>query len=285
MPEGTNLSSLERESNWASSARLFSRASGSLALAVVGFLILSAVWWVGHLIIGRYLPPPYDVARMGFGNLFESQYFVGLGLPRGGYAIHIISTTETVLVGVGLGSVLGTVTGVGGAYSRTIRQIVAPISSVLGTVPILAAAPFFLMWFGVSTASKLALVTVYSAFIFDLYAFRATRNVNPRLCEYARTLGATEPRTFLRVNLPAALPEMFGGARIALGGAWGLAVITELLGSTTGIGRAIIATWGVYDITGMMAGVLWISVIAVMLDACLMWARRWVLRWMDDSHV
>jgi ABC-type nitrate/sulfonate/bicarbonate transport system permease component len=251
----------------------------------VGFLIMLSIWWAGHLIIGRYLPTPYEVFRVGFENLFVSPYFVGLGLPRGGYAVHIASTTETVLIGVGLGAVLGTLTGISGAYSRTLRQIVTPISAILGAVPILAAAPFFLMWFGVSVTSKLALVTVYSAFVFDLYAFRAAGNVNPRLCEYAWTLGARRRTTFLRVNVPAALPEIFGGARIALGSAWGLAVITELLGSTTGIGRAIIATWGVYDITGMMAAVLWISVIAVFLDACLMWIRRWSLRWMDPRRI
>lgn len=94
-----------------------------------------------------------------------------------------------------------------------------------------------------------------------------------------------DKQRFFELKLPAALPEMFGGARIALGSAWSLAVITELLGSTTGIGRAIMATWGVYDITGMMAAVLWISVVAVILDACLMLGRRWSLRWMDSRRI
>jgi ABC-type nitrate/sulfonate/bicarbonate transport system permease component len=269
----------------ASEPRLLRVISEDAGFTMIGFVIVLAAWWAAHLLVGRYLPTPYEVLLMGVENLFTSRYFVGLGLPRGGYSVHIVSTTETVLIGVGLGCFFGSLTGIAGAYSRTVRQIFAPVSALLGAVPILAAAPFFLMWFGVSVTSKLALVSVYSAFVFDLYAFRAAGSVNPRFCEYAWTLGASRRTTFFRVNLPAALPEIFGGARIALGSAWGLAVITELLGSTTGIGRAIIATWGVYDIAGMMAAVLWISVVAVLLDACLMWGRRWSLRWMGARQI
>ena len=90
---------------------------------------------------------------------------------------------------------------------------------------------------------------------------------------------------FRRVSLPGSVPELFGGLRAALGAAWGLAAITELLGTDRGIGRVIITTWGVQDLVSMMGGLLLLSLIAVAADALLMAARHAATRWMPDGAI
>jgi ABC-type nitrate/sulfonate/bicarbonate transport system permease component len=252
-------------------------------LAIIGVIGLILLWYLGHAVIGKFMPPPHTVITAGIVNFFSSDYFIGLGLPPGGYLPHLVSTTTTVLLGVILGGAVGTVTGLLSARSKVIFQIFDPIVSILGTVPILVAAPFFLIWFGLAASTKVILVGFYTAVVLHIYAYRAIGHVNPTLIEYARTLGASPSRAFWQVSLPACVPELFGGLRTAFGSAWGLAAIAELLGALRGIGRVIIASWGVFDITIMMAGILWLGIIAMLLDAGIIALRNYVTRWSDSK--
>lgn len=261
------------------------RWSSELWLTLSGVAIFFGLWTLGHVMIGRYLPPPWQVIAAAVANFTDSRYFVGLGLPQGGYWPHLVSTTGTALLGCVIGSLIGTLTGLASAHSNVIHQITRPIAAILGTVPILVAAPFFLIWFGVSNAAKIILVAFYSGVVLHLYALRAVEHLHPYYREYARTLGASPWMVFRRVSLPGSVPELFGGLRAALGAAWGLAAITELLGTDRGIGRVIITTWSVQDIVSMMGGLFLLSLIAVLADALMMAARRAATRWMPSRAV
>ncbi len=250
-------------------------------LAIVGFVLLLALWQLAHYAVGKYFPPPLAVAKAAVTHFSSSRYFTGLGLPAGGYVPHLVSTTITVFFGVLAGAVVGSATGLASALMPVARQIFAPIVSILGTVPILVAAPFFLIWFGLAESSKVILVAFYSAVVLHIYAERSVRNLNPRYREYAGTLGADPRLTFRAVVLPAVMLELFGGLRTALGAGWGLAAIAELLGALYGVGRVIIATWAVYDVAAMMAGILMLAIIATAMDGLLVLLRRWVTRWAD----
>lgn len=253
---------------------------GSTVLGVAVFLLL---WWVCHLLVGQHLPGPTTVIAAAVSQLFESRYFVSIGLPEGGFLPHLVSTTKTALLGSVLGAVLGMATGLASAHSRVIYMAFRPIAATLGTIPILVASPFFLIWFGVSDDAKIALVCIYSAVVLHLYALRAVEHIQPYYSEYARTLGAGPATIFARVSLPGSVPELFGGLRAALGAAWGLSAITELLGTDRGIGRVIITTWGIQDVTTMMAGLLLLSLAAIVADALLMALRSYATRWMAGS--
>lgn len=264
----------------ASIGRNLARMGSALALPALGFIAIGLLWQMGSFALGRYLPPPIDVARAAFDNLFQSRYLVGLGMPEGGFLPHLISTVLTVISGLAIGALVGTTTGSLAAYSPIVTAVFNPIINVFGNIPIMVAAPFFLIWFGVAEASKVLLVALYSAVLLHVFMYRAIRNVRPHFVEYARTLGAPPLAIYRQVHLPGALPELFGGLRAALGASWGLAAITELLGSTSGVGRIIITAWGVSDVALMLAGLFWLCLIALACDGLLMAARRYVLRWM-----
>lgn len=250
-------------------------------MALLGFALFLGLWQLAHYGVGRYFPPPLAVAEAAVVNFAASRYFAGLGLPEGGYLPHLVSTTITIFFGVLAGALVGTATGLASALGRVAAQIFSPIVSILGTVPILVAAPFFLIWFGLAESSKLILVGFYSAVVLHIYAERSVRNLNPRYREYAGTLGADGRLAFQAVVLPAVMLEIFGGLRTALGAGWGLAAIAELLGALHGVGRVIIATWAVYDVAAMMAGILMLAVIATAMDGLVVLLRRWVTRWAD----
>jgi len=253
-----------------------------VAFTLGGLAIVFGGWQLSHLVVGQFCPTPRVVFNLIARNFLTGSYFNGLGL-NGGYLPHLLSTTGNVLAGVAIGGLIGTPIGWACAFSDVLRKLISPITTAAGTIPILAIAPFFLMWFGVGSGTKLALVAFYSAFLFQLFAFRSILNVPPALMEYAYTLGASRMRAFLKVACPASLPELFAGFRLALTGGWGLAAITELLGTNWGIGRVIMAGWGVNDISIIIGSILLLSVSAIAADAVLLAVRRWVLRWSTSA--
>lgn len=131
--------------------------------------------------------------------------------------------------------------------------ITDPFGSAFGTVPILLAAPFFLVWFGLVSAARAILVSFYAIVIMHIHSIQAVRNLHPRSVEYARTPGASSGVVFTHVVLPDAVPEMFGGLRAVFAAAWGLATIAELLGSRYGVGYAVLTLESVHDVSNIVA--------------------------------
>jgi ABC-type nitrate/sulfonate/bicarbonate transport system permease component len=246
---------------------------------IVGLGVAIALWYAASAAMGPTLPSPHTVLDNALGNLFSSQRLPGIGLPRGGYFPHLLYTAYNVLLGGLIGAAVGISTGLASAESRLVSDTLDPVVTLLGTIPIVIMAPFFLMWFGLSGAAQVALVAIYTASVLHLFAFRGARNLPPAFTDYAATLGASPARRFLSVRLPGAMPEIFGGLRIAFSAAWGLAAVTEMLGGQYGSGRVLVALRSVYDLTGIMAVVLLLGVFAILLDAAILLLRAWVLRW------
>ena len=247
---------------------------------LAGVLIALGCWYLASASMGDgLLPPPHDVLANAFRNLVSSSRLPGIGLPRGGYLPHILFTTGNVLVGGSIGAIVGIASGLASAESRPAAEALDPVMSLLGTVPIVIMAPFFLMWFGISGLAQVALVALYTTTVLHLFALRGARNVPPAFLHYAATLGASPMQRFLSVRLPGAMPEIFGGLRIAFAAAWGLAAVTEMLGGQYGSGRVLVALRSVYDLTGIMAIVLLLAVLAILLDGVIVAARLFVLRW------
>jgi ABC-type nitrate/sulfonate/bicarbonate transport system permease component len=254
-----------------------------LAISVLGLFIALAMWELAGSSIGRYFPSPRAVAVNAFENFSNSPYLRGLGLPRGGYLPHLIYTTRTVVEGVVIGCSLGLIAGFASFRWRAAEQVFDPLIAVFGTLPILVAAPFFLIWFGLVPAAQIILVTFYTFMVFYLYVLRAARNVDVKYLEYARTLGARDGLAFRQVIVPAMLPEAFGGIRVAFASAWGLAAVSELLGARFGVGRVIVTLATVYDVAGMMALILLLSLLAIVIDALIVLLRAYLTRWSATS--
>lgn len=246
---------------------------------LIGIGLAVAFWYAVAWLVGKNVPYPHAVFDNAVSSLFSSAYLPGIGLPRGGYFPHLVYTFRNVLVGGAIGAVIGILSGLLSYESRTVDQVTSPIVSLLGTVPIVVAAPFFLLWFGITAASQIALVAFYTAVVLHVFTLRAVANQPPYYDEYAATLGAPPALRFFAVRLPGAVPEIFGGLRIALGAAWGLAAVTEMLGANFGTGRLIVALRSVYDLTGIVTVVILLGIIATVVDGLLMLLRSWGTRW------
>ena len=237
-------------------------------LGIIGILILVGIWQLLTIFVpSSLLPAPHAVVLRIANDFFSARELTYFGLPHASLLGSMLYTAENVVIAVTIGSVFGAVIGLVTARFRLARSIIDPVVLTAGTVPILVVAPFFLIWFGVGRASATTLVLIYVCVTLYLFAQKAADNLDPVYEEFARTLGATPRRIVRDVLIPGAVPQILGGARIALAGAWGLEAIAELLGSQKGIGKAVELFAGAVDVEGIFAALLVLGVVAVLFDA------------------
>lgn len=254
-------------------------------LGVLGLVLLVGGWYLlAQATSPTTVPAPQGVVQRILDEATTSYQMQSFGLQRQGFLGNLLYTTTTVLVAVVVGAVVGVLIGLLSARALRFRTGLDPIVLVGGTVPVLIAAPFFLIWFGTDRWVAYLIVGLYSAFTLIVAAQRAAENVDPVFEQNARTLGA-DGRTILRtVLLPAVLPEVLGGVRIALAAAWGLAAIAELLGMPAGLGKVVEAYATTTDTEAIFAAVLLLGVVAVVVDVLVVRLMRRTFRWRDSAE-
>jgi ABC-type nitrate/sulfonate/bicarbonate transport system permease component len=260
--------------------------AGSVVTTVVGIAIALLLWELASLRLGEYvMPGPLDTARHIADNLVASSYLERRGFSDGGgYVPHLWYTTRNVLVGVGIGAAVGVIVGLTSLLFPVVAEIAGSITAVFGTAPIFVAAPFFLIWFGIVPTAQVMIVAFYTSLLMFVFSRRAGDNLSTGYIESARTLGATHGNVFRRIYLPGSIPEMAGGLRIALAGAWGLAGIAELLGAQQGAGFLIKFYATAFRVDGMLALIILLGLIAVGFDRVLVAMTRYLIRWREAGQ-
>ncbi len=257
-------------------------------LGILGLLALIALWWglsQFRLVSHVALPPPGGVAVTIAQNFFSSRYLANYHLGDGGLAANLLYTISNVLIALVVSCVVGITLGFTSARVDLFRAVADPIALTAGTIPILVTAPFFLIWFGTSRSAQIALLILYDITIVYLFAQRAAANLDPIYVAAGRTLGASPRRIVLDVYLMGALPEVFGGVRIALAGAWGLEAFSELLGAPKGIGRVIQAMAADMDTQMVAAAIIALAAVAVAFDVAIAGIFGFITRWRRTARL
>lgn len=257
-------------------------------LEVLGLVAIFVAWW-GVTEIGwaspMFLPAPGGVVHVILDNFFSSPYLENYHLGEGGLFSEIMYSASNVIFTLIIACVLGVALGLTSARVGILRAVVDPIMLTAGTIPILVTAPFFLIWFGTSRSAQSGLLMIYDVAILYLFAQRAAANLDPTYTAASRTLGASPRRILFDVVLMGALPEIFGGVRIAMAGAWGLEAFSELLGAPHGIGRVIQAMATSMDTQFMVATILALAVVAVVCDAIVAALFGYITRWKRTARL
>lgn len=249
-------------------------------LGLVGIVLLIGIWFALVPFVSRFaLPTPWGVATALVQKFWYNKTFAFYGLADTGFCSALIYTVQNVLMAVVGGGVLGTLAGLVTARSSLVRAVLDPIVLTLGTMPIIIVSPFLLLWLGTDRASAVTMVGFYVAVILYTYAQRAAVNINPVYEQAARTYGASGRRILKDVLIPGTLPEILGGIRIALAGAWGLETIAELLGSQRGIGKLIESITAASDVETLFAALLLLGITAVIFDTIVALVFVRLFRW------
>src|SRR5687768_1021990 len=158
---------------------------------------------------------------------------------KGQLWIHVRATLERVAVGFATGAGLGVALGLAAGHLRVVRDVVEPVVEMLRPIPPLAVLPLFIVWVGIGEPSKVGFVTYATFFPIFLTTVTGVRQIDPLLLRAAQSLGARGPRLFVRVILPAALPDILTGLRLGVALAFFVIVISEFIGAEHGLGYLI----------------------------------------------
>ncbi|WP_198297747.1 ABC transporter permease [Bordetella genomosp. 9] len=119
------------------------------------------------------------------------------------------------------------------------RRVLLPLATALNSVPVVAYAPLILLWFGVGPESKIVMVALAVGFTVFLHALAGLDRVDPRVVDLMRSFGADRAAILWRLRLPAAIPLTAAGMRVSTVRAMIVAIVTEMLGATGGLGWTI----------------------------------------------
>lgn len=166
-------------------------------------------------------------------------------------AYHSLATLFRLALGLTIGVVAGVGTGLAVSYWAIVRKLAWTPMNFLRMLPLLAAIPLFQFWLGANTRGTTTFIAFGVWVVLVVGTINAVRNVPDRYIESARTLGASRPRTYLRVVVPGSLPELRTSLLLAAGLSWSLTVGAEYIGLRDGLG-SIMAVAEYFTNTGRM---------------------------------
>lgn len=204
-------------------------------------LAVLLVWQflVQRLAVGDgFIPAPTDVLLA-----FDTWIFGDPGRYSGTWLASLTDSVLRVATGFLTALCIGAPLGIMIGRSKLAADLLDPILQLLRPIPTASWIPFCLIFFGIGSSAAVALVAVGSFFPIVLNATAGARHVSTLHLRSARMLDATRAQMLWRVILPAALPSLLVGARIALGLAWMLVVISEMVAVKSGIGFEL---WDAY---------------------------------------
>lgn len=182
------------------------------------------------------------------------------------------------LIGSGAGIVLGAAVGI----SRRAQVWLGPTLDIFKQVPVFAWAPMMMLFFGIEEASKLAFVAVACFYPVLLNTSLGVQSVQSRHREVGEAFGLSRTRIFLRIVVPSAVPSVLVGLRQSIALAWMALVSAELLGAESGIGYFMTYSRLLFQMDGVIVGVLAVGAIGILTNALLDGLERWLVPWTKE---
>jgi NitT/TauT family transport system permease protein len=249
------------------SARLGRR----VVVSTVGLLALVAVWqflpqWG---VVDKTFVPPFSEVISAWWHLLKDGTLwhdtkASLIRALGGFAI-------AVAIGVPLGLLIG--------WYRLVAEVLNPVLELFRNTAALSLLPVFILIMGIGESSKIAFVAYACVWPVLLNTISGVESVDPLLVKSSRSLGFGSLRTFQKVVLPAAVPTIFTGIRLA--GSFSLLVLiaAELVGANSGLGFLITYSQQNFAIPNMYAAIITISMIGIVLNQLLLLLERHFSTW------
>ncbi len=235
-------------------------------------LVLFVAWWAvtaAELFTPVQLPSPSAVLEAA----------VGL-LQRGDLWMHIGISVQRVVLGFGIGAVLGMLFGAVLGLSRWADALLTPILGALRAVPSLAWVPLLILWMQIGEDSKVTLIAIGAFFPVFTTLYAGLQHVDPQLVEAGRAFGYKGFRLFKTIQLPAVVPSIFSGLRLALAQAWLFLVAAELIASSMGLGFLLTDSQNNGRTDRLILAIILLALLGKITDTVLGFAeKRAIARW------
>jgi NitT/TauT family transport system permease protein len=192
---------------------------------------------------------------------------------------HLLVTFKETFVGFVLGATAGVMFALLVGASDVVHRTVDPFVTAIYGVPKIALAPLFIMWFGIGLAPKIVLAAISVFFLVFFSTLRGVREVDQKMVDALRIMGADKMTIQRRVILPSALPWLFTGLKLGLPYGFVGAVAAEMMASNAGIGYLTQNAAGQLDTAGVFAALFALMVVTTLLNEMLGRLESWIFRW------
>jgi len=242
---------------------------------VAGFVVFFGLWqalasvgWINPVL----LPSPLQLVAAAYDLMAEGILWK-----------HTVASLGRVLTGFLLAAVVGIVLGVALGWSEMLSDFVRPLVESVRPIPPIAWTPIAILWFGVGNAPSYFLVFIGAVFPVFINTFSAVRNIDRVQINAALCLGAKPGLLIRDVVIPASLPVIFPGLRIALGVGWMCVVAAELIAAQSGLGYMIQQNRVLLQTQNVVAGMITIGVVGFAMSAMMEFAERRLLPWTERA--
>jgi ABC-type nitrate/sulfonate/bicarbonate transport system permease component len=218
-----------------------------------------------------FMPPLEDVARTFYQQVFVTHELLG----------HIGVSFMRAGAGLGLAAVVGIAAGILMGRVRAVESFLDPLISALFPTPKLALFPLMMIFLGIGDASKIALIFLGCFFPIVINTYTGVKNVDKFFVWNALTKGANHRQLIWHVIIPASLPFVFAGLRVATSTAFLLIVASELIAANDGLGYLIMFAERSFDPALMWCGILVIAAMGFTVDRLLLALGARLFVWQD----
>ena len=247
---------------------------GEGSIAVVAFFTL---WEVGPLLSSEsarvFLPPFHTVVAAWWEMAVDGVIWT-----------HFSASLTRSVVGFSLATAAGIVAGLLIGWYRTLAEALNPLLELFRNTAALALLPVFTLLLGIGELLKVSIVVFAAFFPVLLNTIAGVRTVDPLLVRAGRSLGLSSPQLFRQIILPAAVPTIFTGIRMAGTASILVLIAAEMVGAKAGLGFLITSTQNSFLIPEMYAGILTIALLGLLVNTVLVRAEQHFSRWKTQPN-
>lgn len=215
-----------------------------------------------------FLPSPSDVVRAALTLLWEGSLLVH---TRASLLVIVTGWALAAALAVPLGILMGTL--------KLVEAVVEPLVDFVRYLPVSAMIPLLILYIGIGTAEKVAVIFIGTFFQLVLLVADASATVSKDLLDSAYTLGASRRTVLTRVLVPATLPGVMDNLRITMGWAWTYLIVAELVSADRGLGYLILDAMRGLNTDRIFVGLLVIGLLGLGFDMLFKWLHRVLLPW------
>lgn len=193
------------------------------------------------------------------------------------------SSTIRILLGFLIGMIFAVALALVMGRVKIVEQWLTPIINMIGPIPALALLPLFIIWFGIGEVPKVFLIAWTSFFPILTNMVVGLNSVNSNLIRSALSLGASNHQIYKKVIIPSTLPSLLAGCQISLGLGFSALVVSEMMGTTSGLGFMIVDARNYFKITDMYVAIILIGIEYSLFSLLFKKIDRQFLSWKNDG--
>ena len=236
-----------------------------------GILVLLLFWQavcMTGLVSELYLPAPTSIIKTGWTMVISGEI-----------AVNMQASLQRIGWGFFIGSAAGIVIGLLTGFSRLAEAVGNPMIYSLYPIPKIALLPLIILWLGIGEVSKVSIIALGVFFPVVINTYSGVKNVDPLLLRVAVSYRTSRLNIIRKVVLPAALPVIFAGLKLAAGTSLLLLVAAEMIAAKEGIGAMILHYGDLMLTTKLMVGVLVLSLLGLVFNRFLEWLEHRLIPW------